>query len=633
MNSLSSVLDDSVDNTRKYIEEMQLKKGQRRKEKYGIDYEEGEKPHYSRTTTLASESISVVSTLLRFTGDSITMLGGVTEKVGSKSVGLIENGVRIFQDVFDDAANIISEKPGDSQRALKRSKKVPSKKKRTKEYSRDLKYKRGKDGKDSEEGGENEKDARNDPLTNHFSTRGDHHVCVNTHSDSCSTGDEEVVSNAPTQIKKILSKIVKTAQKNAVEFHEESFMPVGGVVEPATAEIWCFIAINFIVTVLFLRRFQRKWRKWGKSIQRENRVMLKSGNRQQGGSEGSIGRENGSASSPTMAYTSPPIIARVITEEEIQMETTSTSPAPEAPAIPPPRPPSLVILSLILIVVNIIFSYGITEITNNKNHEVWRAAEHSAFEDVFHRIHWADDDVDVDVDVDVDGGRGGGGGGGDKKSDRNENEASLWLNRLLNTLWRVPHDSKGFNLLFGGLEVYISDLIEEEIIEVLVDNLHHTNNIAHVELNSISLGPTPPVIRGLGMECDEPTVCRANLDLDLLLRNMMIELNVKFSSLEHAMLPTTKIVISNLDTRIDLDVEMGLIPDYPFIENLKFSLHKLPKVNVKIKPLDANAGLNVDLTSLPVLNSWIKMSINSCLEEYITPNFYEFDLVGYLDWR
>lgn len=60
---------------------------------------------------------------------------------------------------------------------------------------------------------------------------------------------------------------------------------------------------------------------------------------------------------------------------------------------------------------------------------------------------------------------------------------------------------------------------------------------------------------------------------------------MKLSSLEHAILPSTKVSVHAVDVTLPLKVSVTARPDYPFISALKLSLAEAPECNVRITPL------------------------------------------------
>jgi hypothetical protein len=62
---------------------------------------------------------------------------------------------------------------------------------------------------------------------------------------------------------------------------------------------------------------------------------------------------------------------------------------------------------------------------------------------------------------------------------------------------------------------------------------------------------------------------------------------VKLSSLEHAILPSTKVSVHAVDVTLPLKVSVSARPDYPFVSTLKLSLGDAPECNVRITPLSS----------------------------------------------
>lgn len=59
------------------------------------------------------------------------------------------------------------------------------------------------------------------------------------------------------------------------------------------------------------------------------------------------------------------------------------------------------------------------------------------------------------------------------------------------------------------------------------------------------------------------------------------------SSLEHAILPSTKVSVHAVDMTLPLKVSVSARPDYPFVSTLKLSLGDAPECNVRITPLSS----------------------------------------------
>eukprot|EP00978_Attheya_sp_CCMP212_P013788 scaffold34752_cov52-Attheya_sp.AAC.1 len=258
-------------------------------------------------------------------------------------------------------------------------------------------------------------------------------------------------------------------------------------------------------------------------------------------------------------------------------------------------------------------------------------------------------------------------------------ESAMWLNALLNQIWRVPYDGKGFdrslksiedlgyptyisrsilnvisggrqckvdskrltgsdcppNAAYGGLEPYISHLIGSSLIDALESSAEmRPNDVAYVSIHSFTLGSTPPFIRGVeyvgsrnhGQSLD------FRADADILLGDSSLVLEVKLSSLDYAILPSTKIAITSLDVRLPLEFSVSATPKYPYLSTLNISLSESPECKVKITPLgdNRNGFQGVDLGALPVIRSWIQDALKAALAEYVVPNHVSVDLDGLL---
>lgn len=103
--------------------------------------------------------------------------------------------------------------------------------------------------------------------------------------------------------------------------------------------------------------------------------------------------------------------------------------------------------------------------------------------------------------------------------------------------------------------------------------------------------------------------------------------DIKLSTLDYALLPSTQVAIHSFDMRMPLEVTVEMMQEFPFIKGIKASLSAIPSCRVRVTPLSENSGLRgVDLGSLPVLNDWIQDALHESLEEYLTPSYIAFDL-------
>mmetsp|Transcript_16402 Transcript_16402/g.25588 ORF Transcript_16402/g.25588 Transcript_16402/m.25588 type:complete len:931 (+) Transcript_16402:87-2879(+) len=231
-------------------------------------------------------------------------------------------------------------------------------------------------------------------------------------------------------------------------------------------------------------------------------------------------------------------------------------------------------------------------------------------------------------------------------------ESAAWLNLLLNQIWRVPYHSSDETLLtsyppfvsraikenlvgelYGGLEPYISTQIGNVLVDALKTNDERPSEVAYLNLNTFTLGSNPPLIRGITLRGSEEDsrVLNLGIDMDALLGDLAVTLVIKLSSLEHARLPSTALLISAVDMRLLLDISLSARPTFPFISSLSISIAEMPKLKVKITPSSESSGLKgVDLGSLPVISTWIQDAIDQQLLQYVSPRFISLDIPGLL---
>ena len=107
----------------------------------------------------------------------------------------------------------------------------------------------------------------------------------------------------------------------------------------------------------------------------------------------------------------------------------------------------------------------------------------------------------------------------------------------------------------------------------------------------------------------------------------MTHIEMKLSTLDYALLPSTQVAIHSFDMRLPLEVTVEMMQEFPFLKGIKVSLSEVPPCRVRVTPLSENSGLRgVDLGSLPVLNDWIQEALHDSLEEYLVPSYVAFDL-------
>jgi hypothetical protein len=128
------------------------------------------------------------------------------------------------------------------------------------------------------------------------------------------------------------------------------------------------------------------------------------------------------------------------------------------------------------------------------------------------------------------------------------------------------------------------------------------------------LGKNPPLIRSVQLlkASQDGSKLHFNVDVDAILEDLSLVLGetfetvpfyacpsivfspsylgfarteVKLSSLEYSLLPSTKVSIHAVDLTLPLEVSVSVRPDYPYIAALELSLSEAPECNVRITPL------------------------------------------------
>ncbi|KAL3811172.1 hypothetical protein ACHAXA_002736 [Cyclostephanos tholiformis] len=203
-------------------------------------------------------------------------------------------------------------------------------------------------------------------------------------------------------------------------------------------------------------------------------------------------------------------------------------------------------------------------------------------------------------------------------------ESAFWLNSVLSTVWRVGS---------GGLEPRISSSIRESLAETLSRPYSKPSAVAHVALNAFTFGSSPPIISRIeltGVDRDE-SVIFFNVDIGILLRDSVLLLDIKPSTLEYRSIPSTKVSINTLDAKATLDISIKCSPDYPYISFINISLVEIPAFSLRIEPQGESGLKGVDFGSFPVVSSWMKSSINAALSYYLTPHYISIDVLAWLN--
>jgi hypothetical protein len=191
-------------------------------------------------------------------------------------------------------------------------------------------------------------------------------------------------------------------------------------------------------------------------------------------------------------------------------------------------------------------------------------------------------------------------------------ESTLWLNTLIQQIWRVPASEcpsypdyvrDGIKAcsrdsvrncvselcdIYGGLDPFLSWSIGDALIAALdTSRVSRPRNIAFASLQSISLGSHPPTIRHIEIlsVTNDGRHTEYMVDFDLALEDLRLVLEIKLSSLDFALLPTTKIAVGSLFTNGKLKVTATSIPEKPFLSTVQISLAHLLDCNIRITPL------------------------------------------------
>jgi len=165
---------------------------------------------------------------------------------------------------------------------------------------------------------------------------------------------------------------------------------------------------------------------------------------------------------------------------------------------------------------------------------------------------------------------------------------------------------------YGGVEPYISGSIGTLLLDALGGSrATRRNGVAYASLYSFTLGRKPPLLRSiefLGASQDRSKL-HFNIEVDAILEDLSLVLGksgratclvlfsplklnvsfvpeeVKLSSLEYALLPSTKVSVHAVDVTLPLKASVSVRPDSPYISTIELSLSGAPECNVRITPL------------------------------------------------
>jgi len=212
-------------------------------------------------------------------------------------------------------------------------------------------------------------------------------------------------------------------------------------------------------------------------------------------------------------------------------------------------------------------------------------------------------------------------------------ESSMWLNTILNNVWRVDNTANATSDSFGGLEPYLSSLAVTSLIETLSGSYKKPSGVAHVSFYSFTFGKIPPMLRGIRVLKVDSDLSAIYLTIDLgILMEAELLLDISPSSLDYKMVPTTTLSINSLDAELQLDVSLKSIPGYPYISSMNVSLsQEIPDFSLRIEPQSQSGLKGVDFGSFPLISKWIKESIVESLRVYVTPKYISIDILAWLN--
>ena len=164
----------------------------------------------------------------------------------------------------------------------------------------------------------------------------------------------------------------------------------------------------------------------------------------------------------------------------------------------------------------------------------------------------------------------------------------MWTNAILANVWRV-NDKSTTKTSFGGLEPYISSIASASLEESLRGSYKKPSGVAHVSLNSFTLGKAPPILRGievLRVDNYNPSASVVYMTIDVgLLMELELLLDISPSSLEYKMVPKTTLSVNSLDAEVLMDVSVTSRPSYPYISYVNVSLaHEVADFSLRIEP-------------------------------------------------
>eukprot|EP00543_Licmophora_paradoxa_P002149 CAMPEP_0202444500 /NCGR_PEP_ID=MMETSP1360-20130828/3558_1 /ASSEMBLY_ACC=CAM_ASM_000848 /TAXON_ID=515479 /ORGANISM="Licmophora paradoxa, Strain CCMP2313" /LENGTH=460 /DNA_ID=CAMNT_0049060517 /DNA_START=12 /DNA_END=1394 /DNA_ORIENTATION=- len=248
-------------------------------------------------------------------------------------------------------------------------------------------------------------------------------------------------------------------------------------------------------------------------------------------------------------------------------------------------------------------------------------------------------------------------------------EGALWLNQFLSHIWQTdrqtgrcpPSDylrfvQRGMNggndcvkavgwrrhriscadcIVYRGMEPHLSQNIGLLFMDVLdTYQKRRPHDIAYASLHSLTLGSKPPIIqsiKSLGEKKNNKDKREFKLEL-YIPSEVNLVLDIKLSSLHYAMLPSTRIAVSSLGTKLNLLLTTKAGGMMPFVSDLEVSLLEYPDINLRIMPVSDDSGLRgIDIGAFPLIREWIKAAVRETISEYVSPKYISIDMFEWFD--
>ncbi|KAL7485327.1 hypothetical protein ACHAW6_010921 [Cyclotella cf. meneghiniana] len=239
----------------------------------------------------------------------------------------------------------------------------------------------------------------------------------------------------------------------------------------------------------------------------------------------------------------------------------------------------------------------------------------------------------------------------------NNVESAFWFNAIISTVWRVASESAG-DIEIGGLEPLLASSVSSILAKRLEESYSTPSGVAHVSLDSFTFGksvrgstfshvlfstfiylhllililPKPPIIRDIEVKRADAKKANAYFALDvvMLLDDASLMLDIKPSSLEYKMVPSTKVAINSFGLQLPLDLSVQATSEYPYISFVNLSLSSIPDFSLRIVPQQESGLRGIDFGSFPLISKWVKEVINSFVEDYRSPHYISIDIPAWL---